>query len=225
MFINIKILSKNQKSLKNFIIIFNSFCLKNLKNKDFYTVKKKMTKIIKTKWPNKSKIFLPLVSNFKVNTYKKIYRCKIKKNVYIRKRKVNGLLNYSQQKQKRKVFTALKSPHVNKTAQEQLEYRLFSKRINIFSFQILKFLVLVKKIQMKLCPDIEIQIKFVLNNKIIKKTKLVSLNPDNYKINSLFFYKKKDIDSINRVQKFNKTQILSYLKLFDLYGELSFKPC
>jgi hypothetical protein len=78
---------------------------------------------------------------------------------------------------------------------------------------------------MKLCPDIEIQIKFVLNNKIIKKTKLVSLNPDNYKINSLFFYKKKDIDSINRVQKFNKTQILSYLKLFDLYGELSFKPC
>ena len=225
MFINIKILSKNQKSLKNFIIIFNSFCLKYLKNKDLYTVKKKKTKIIKTKWPNKSKIFLPLVSNFKVNTYKKTYRCKIKKNVYIRKRKVNGLLNYSQQKQKRKVFTTLKSPHVNKTAQEHLEYRLFSKRINIFSFQILKFLVLMKKIQMKLCPDIKIQIKFVLNNKIIKKTKLVSLNPNNYKINSLFFYKEKDIDSINRVQKFNKTQILSYLKLFDLYGELSFKPC
>jgi len=184
-----------------------------------------MTKIIKTKWPNKSKIFLPLVSNFKVNTYKKTYKCKIKKIVYITNKKVNGLLRYSQQKQKRKVFTTLKSPHVNKTAQEQIEYRLFSKRINIFSFQILKFLVLVKKIQMKLGPDIKIQMKFVLNNKNIKKTKLVSLNPDNYKINSLSFYKKKDIDSLNKVEKFNKTQILSYLKLFDLYGELSFEPC
>lgn len=220
MFINIKILSKNQNSLKNFIAIFNSFCFKSLKTKDFYTVKKKITK---TKWPSKSNIFLPLVSKFKVNTYKKTYRCKIKKNVYIQKKKVNGLLSYSQQKQKRKVFTTLKSPHVNKTAQEHIEYRLFSKRINLFSFQILKFLVLVKKIQMKLCPDIEIQIKFVLNNKITKKTKLVSLNPDNYKINSFFFLKKKDIDLINKVQKFNETQILSYLKLFDLYGELSFK--
>ena len=49
MFINIKILSKNQKSLKNFIIIFNSFCLKNLKNKDFYTVKRKNDKNNKNK--------------------------------------------------------------------------------------------------------------------------------------------------------------------------------
>ena len=179
MVINIKILSKNQNSLKNFVILFNSFCLKNSKNKDFYTIKKKQTKIIKTKWPNKSKVFLPLVSSFRINTYKKAYRCKINKKKYIMKKKINGLLSYSQQKQKRKVFTTLKSPHVNKTAQEQIEYRLFSIRINIFSFQILKFLVLIKKIQMKLGSDIEIQMKFVLNNKIIKKTKLISLNPDN----------------------------------------------
>ena len=117
----------------------------------------------------------------------------------------------------------MKSPHVNKTAQEQIEYRLFSKRINVFSFQILKFLILIKKVQMKLCSDIEIQIKFILNNKIIKKTKLVSLNPDNYKINSIFFYKKKDNNSKENVQKLNKKQILPYLRLFDIYGELNFK--
>jgi hypothetical protein len=76
---------------------------------------------------------------------------------------------------------------------------------------------------MKLGSDIEIQMKFVLNNKIIKKTKLISLNPDNYKINLLFSSKKKDIDSISKLQKLNKTQILSYLKLFDIYGELGFK--
>jgi ribosomal protein S10 len=217
MFINIKILSKNQNSLKSFIILFNSFCLKNSKNQDFYTVKKKMTQIMKTKWPNK--ILSSLITSIRANIYKKTYGCKIIKKRYIIKKKVSGLLSYSQQKQKRKIFTTLRSPHVNKTAQEQIEFRLFSKRIKIFSFQILKFLVLIKKIQMKLSPDIEIQIKFVLNNKILKKNKLVSLNPDNYKIDSFFTYKKKNKDFTE------KTQILSYLKLFDIYGELSFKPC
>ena len=223
MFINIKISSKNQNSLKNFLTFFNSFCLKKSKKKNLYTIKKKLTKIIKKKWSNKSKIFLPSLPNFKIYNHKKICKYKINKKKYIIKKKANGLLSYSQQKQKRKVFTTLKSPHVNKTAQEQIEYRLFSKHINIFSFQILKFLILIKKIQMKLCPDIEIQIKFVLNNKIIKKTKLVSLNPDNYKTNSFSSYKKKDIGSIKKVQKLNKKQILSYLQLFDIYGELSFK--
>jgi hypothetical protein len=124
------------------------------------------------------------------------------------KKKKNGFFNYFQQKQKQKIFTTLKSPHVNKTAQEQIEYRLFSKKINIFSFQILKFLILIKQIQTKICPDLEIQIKFVLNNKIIPKTKLILLNPDNYKILKRLFLKKK--------------KNIFYLKLFDMYGELNF---
>ena len=223
MFINIKILSKNQNSLKKFLILFNSFCLKNSKKKDLYLIKKKLTKRIKKKWPNKSKIFVSLLPNFKIHNHKKTYKYKINRKKYIMKKKVNGLLNYSQQKQKRKVFTTLKSPHVNKTAQEQIEYRLFSKHINILSFQILKFLILIKKIQMKLCPDIEIQIKFVLNTKIIKKAKLLSLNPDNYKTNSFSLCKKKDITSLKKMQKLNKKQILYYLKLFDIYGELCFR--
>ena len=179
---------------------------------------------MKKKRPNKSKIFLPLLPNFKIYNHKKTYKYKTNRKKYLTRKRVNGLLNYSQQKQKQKVFTTLKSPHVNKTAQEQIEYRLFSKHINIFSFQILKFLILIKKIQMKLCPDIEIQIKFVLNNNITKKTKLVSLNPDNYKTNLFFPGKKRDIGFIKKKQNFNEKQIiLSYLKLFDIYGELSFK--
>jgi hypothetical protein len=223
MFINIKILSKNQNSLKQFLTLFNSFCLKNSKKKDLYIIRKKLTKRIKKKWPNKSKIFLPLLSNFKAHSYKKTYKYKMSKKEYIKRKKVNGFLNYAQQKQKRKVFTTLKSPHVNKTAQEQIEYRLFLKHINIFSFQILKFLIFIKKIQLKLCPDIEIQIKFVLNNKTVKKAKLVSLNPDNFKTNSFSFYNGKNNSYIKKVQKLNKKQILPYLKLFDIYGELCFK--
>jgi ribosomal protein S10 len=40
---------------------------------------------------------------------------------------------------KRKFVTVLKSPHVNKTAQEQFEYRFFSKHFLVFSFKPLIF--------------------------------------------------------------------------------------
>jgi len=42
MFINIKILSKNQNSLKNFLILFNSFCMKKPIKKKIFTGKKKI---------------------------------------------------------------------------------------------------------------------------------------------------------------------------------------
>jgi ribosomal protein S10 len=200
MFINLKVLSKNQNSLKKFLIIFNSFWIKKKKEK-LYLIKKKLTGV-EVETGNSKPLFLSLSYKFKTYSYRKIY--KIKKRKYVMKKKKNGFFNYFQQKQKQKIFTTLKSPHVNKTAQEQIEYRLFSKQTNIFSFQILKFLIVIKQIQTKICPDLEIQIKFVLNNKIIPKTKLIFLNPDNYKIYS-----------------YNKEQTIFYLKLFDMYGELN----
>jgi ribosomal protein S10 len=200
MFINLKVLSKNQNSLKKFLILFNSFCIKKKKKENLYIMKKKLTKVVvKT---SKSKSFFSKLEY----AHKKIY--KIKKRKYFMKKKINGFFNYFQQKQKKKVFTTLKSPHVNKTAQEQIEFRLFSKQINIFSFQILKFLILIKQIQTKTFPDVEIHIKFVLNNKIIPKIKLISLNPDNYKIKQKIYN--------------YKEQTIFYLKLFDIYGELNF---
>lgn len=218
MFFNIKVLSKNQNSLKKFLTLFKEFCIKNKKKENLYIIKKKLTKVVvKT---DKSKIFLPLAYKLKTHTHKNVY--KIKKRKYYIKKKINGIFSYSQQKQKQKVFTTLKSPHVNKTAQEQIEYRLFSKQINIFSFQILKFLILIKQIQTKICPDIEIQIKFVLNAKRILKIKRISLNPDNYKIKQLFSKKKKDIFYKQKVYNYNKEQTVFYLKLFDMYGELNF---
>jgi hypothetical protein len=160
-------------------------------------MKKKLIKVV-VKTSKSKPLFLSFPFKIKTHAHKKTY--KIKKRKYFMKNNNNGFFNYFQQQQQQKVFTTLKSPHVNKTAQEQIEYRLFSKQINIFSFQILKFLILIKQIQTKICPDIEIQIKFVLNNKIIPKTKMISLNPDNYKIKQTIFY----------------------LKLFDMYGELNF---
>nr|YP_009495537.1 ribosomal protein S10 [Psammoneis japonica]AWQ64267.1 ribosomal protein S10 [Psammoneis japonica] len=160
MFITIKILSKNNKSLKNFRIFFFSFCKKN--NIDL-------------------KLFL--------------------KSFTQRQKKIN--------------FTLLKSPHVNKIAQEQFEFRLCSKQINIKSFQLLKFLILLKKVQTVLFSDIKIKIKFFYNEKRTKKTKLKIFNLDNYM--AQIFYNK----NLKKFQK--KKKISSYLKLFDIYGEISIK--
>ena len=54
------------------------------------------------------------------------------KNLSKNKRlQLNKTLNFFQKKRYNKVFTILKSPHVNKTAQEQFEFNLFAKSIKI----------------------------------------------------------------------------------------------
>ena len=49
---------------------------------------------------------------------------------------------------KRKFITILKSPHVNKTAQEQFEYRFFSKHFLIFSLKPQIFFLLLNLVNM-----------------------------------------------------------------------------
>jgi len=160
MFINIKISSKNYKSLKNFITFFITFCETNN-------------------------------LNFKL------------------------FLKYFKQRQKKFNFTILKSPHVNKTAQEQFEYRIFSKQINLYSFQLIKFLIILKKIQIALFSDIKVQIKFFYNKKKINKIKRKTFNPNNFKM-QLFQTK-------TSIELQQKKKIEFYLNLFDIYGEISLK--
>lgn len=217
MYINIKLLSKNQNSLKKFLVFFKNLIRKKQKKENLYKIKKKST--------NKSKKFLQILTKLRTYKYKSVCKYKIKKRKHLTKKNINGLLSYLQKKRKHKIFTILKSPHINKIAQEQIEYRLFSKQINIISFQILKFLVLIKKLQVNINTDIKIQIIFILNDKITTKTKLIFLNPDNYKIKHFFLQRKRDIiykyAAQQIKQKPNKRLTLFYLKLFDIYGELS----
>ena len=63
--------------------------------------------------------------------------------------KLNKTLTVFQKKRFKKVFTILKSPHVYKTAQEQFESNLFAKNFKAQTFQILKTLIILKKIQSK----------------------------------------------------------------------------
>ena len=77
MFVIIDIYSKNYKSLKNFLSVFND-------------------------------------------------------ETIIKKLKISILKNKAKKPLKKKVITVLKSPHVNKTAQEKFEYRVYKERVKCF---------------------------------------------------------------------------------------------
>merc|ERR1712084_118009 len=81
---------------------------------------------------------------------------------------INKLKLISKKKFKKR-FTVLKSPHVNKNAQEQFEFNLFSIDIAISKFQLSKLLIILKKIKNNFCYDIHIKIEFLID---IKKQKI-----------------------------------------------------
>nr|UNW58226.1 40S ribosomal protein S10 [Phytophthora sp. 'Clade06a-New-PT'] len=74
--------------------------------------------------------------------------------------KINGIF---QTKKKKKIFTLLKSPHVNKKSREHFIYRNYQPKINIeFTniFKLLNFLIIIKK---------TLSENSLMNIKIIKK--------------------------------------------------------
>jgi ribosomal protein S10 len=124
---------------------------------------------------------------------------------------------YFKHKKTKKFFTILKSPHVNKTAQEQFESNFFSSQITIYDrFQSLIFL---KKIKNNLFPAIKIKLHFPISKKVLKKKQLQILNPNNYKLQLL----QKNLNQKTRIKKYQKKsykQIKHLLQIFDVYGEL-----
>ena len=114
---------------------------------------------------------------------------------------------YHQKTKNKKVLTILKSPHVNKKAQEQFETRFFYKQFTISSTKVFQYFIFLKKISTSLFSDIKIKIKVISSKKSNKKTEINIFNPDNFKT--------------NRSHSLKKTKIL--LKIFDIYGELLIK--
>jgi len=84
----------------------------------------------------------------------------LKKFNKFKKIKINGIF---QTKQQKKIFTLLKSPHVNKKSREHFIYKNYKPKIDIkFKqiFKLLNFLILIKKTLSK---------NSLINIKIIKK--------------------------------------------------------
>nr|QXV92914.1 ribosomal protein S10 [Nitzschia anatoliensis] len=119
--------------------------------------------------------------------------------------------HFSKQK-KRKVITILKSPHVNKTAQEQFEFRFYTKEFLISSTQPFTLFLTIKKIKNLSFPGLKLEVKSLLNVNKTKKTFLKRLDPDNIVL------------SCDKAKTFNSlTFQKKYIQLFDCYGELCLK--
>ena len=71
-----------------------------------------------------------------------------------------------------KHFSVLKSPHVNKTAQEQFFTNSFIINVKINSADILTFLIFLKNIQNNFCFDAFVKTKINIKNQNIKSLKL-----------------------------------------------------
>ena len=111
----------------------------------------------------------------------------------------------NKEKLNKKVFSVLKSPHVNKTAQEQFEIKNYKSFLEIYSYSSIFLLFLIKKISKKLCKDINIEVKIHFEN-----LKVLNILKKNIDSNTAF------------LNLHNSNNIKGYLKLLDCYGETCF---
>lgn len=102
----------------------------------------------------------------------------LNKNWYL---KNNILKKVFPKKTIKKKFTILKSPNVNKSAQEQFEIKINFKQISIMTTQNLKFLVFLKRLKTYLYSDINVKLKILYSYKHTKKLNQKIFNFDFYK--------------------------------------------
>ena len=85
------------------------------------------------------------------------------------KQKIKKVKYYPLSK-KRTLYSILKSPHVNKTAQEQFEFKYSHRKIVIFSKSFLKTLIIIKRYYSSIFYDIKIKVLFSLSTNIPTNT-------------------------------------------------------
>lgn len=129
-------------------------------------------------------------------------------------------------RQKRKFVSILKSPHVNKTAQEQFEYRIFSKHFLIFSIKPQIFLLFLKRLKSLSFSGLKLEIEAVFRNQTTNKSVLRFIDPDNILLQKNYFIEKKfkkDKGLANTDSKFVLNGISlskEYIQSFDSCGEI-----
>ena len=137
-----------------------------------------------------------------------------------------------QNNQKR--ITFLKSPHVNKTAQEHFELHIIAKKILVKGFYLEKPLIFFKKVLTKLFQDISICLELITDKKENEKNNLFLFSPDNVRLlkkkslkknykrskqktlsknystqtSSLFYLPK----LLSRISVFGETSVISFLE-------------
>ena len=119
----------------------------------------------------------------------------------------------------RKFVTVLKSPHVNKTAQEQFEFRVYTKEFVISSFKPLTLFLILKKINNLSFSGLNLKIESLFKRNT--KKKLIALNPDSIDLNTT--RKSNLLSHLDLSNSQSLSVSKKYIQLFDCYGEMVLK--
>ena len=106
------------------------------------------------------------------------------------------------------LYTVLKSPHVNKSAQEQFLSKIFTIQIEIFLYQPLLFFIFLKIFKSTLISDVSINYKIISNKIKFEQNFKLILNPNRFK----FYF-------INKKKTFYYFFIKRYIGLLSIYGQ------
>ena len=126
-------------------------------------------------------------------------------NVFFINLKQNSkiFLKLSRKRKLKEKISVLKSPHVNKTAQEQFKYTHFYINITFYTFEIKREMLVLKKIKNQLFPDLKMLIKSSYSKKSGRT------------LHTKLFYNQK----LSRLKnEYLLENTISYLKLLDYYG-------
>ena len=169
---------------------------------------------------NKKSLFLLIISSKNKKSINNFLNFFFK---HIKTQKILTIL-FAQKKIVKKL-TILKSPHVNKTAQEQFESRKFTKKILLNSSDIKHHIILIKKILIKTFQDLKLIIK--IKQKKYQITNFKIFNSYNFKftnlINKNFNYKlkknKTNLKNIFLKQHNNLFYLSNFLKTICIRNE------
>lgn len=140
------------------------------------------------------------------------------------KKTINDFLNFFQnnkqqnfqlQTKKSRItrLSVLKSPHINKKAQEQFQYIRFCTSLSFFTYKIKKKLFFLKKIKNQLFPELKLLIKGTYSS---KKNIVKLLSPNNITI-----YNQKKFGKLTYKSLLKKS--IFHLKTLDYYGSITLK--
>ena len=143
------------------------------------------------------------------------------------KTKFNVIQKYIITRNRKKVVTLLKSPHVNKSAQEHFESRIFSKQISVKSSYQDKNLMFLKKNLNRLFQDISLTLEFIDNSDLNYKNQLLAFYPDNFKLPQNGFVKKnikrakqKIISKNHLLTNTPLVKLANFLNISSVFGEM-----
>ena len=97
------------------------------------------------------------------------------------------ILDVSQRKSKRKRLAIIKSPHVNKKAQEHFQQKICSKTVKCSSWEIRKSFILLKKMKNYIFPGVKIFIERKFTSKKNNLIKSTFWNPSQIPLKVTFF--------------------------------------